>query len=70
MEFPIDLGFSLVDRYIVTALGKIKKHFLSVLKNALRAAMTQTRNGAKRETPERVKDDFRGNDMNRDKSEA
>ena len=32
MEFPIDLGFSLVDRYIVTALGKIKKQFLSVLK--------------------------------------
>ena len=29
MEFPIDLGFSLVDRYIVTALGKIKKQFLS-----------------------------------------
>jgi len=33
MEFPIDLGFSLVDRYIVTALGKIKKQFLSVLKH-------------------------------------
>ena len=32
MEFPIDLGFSLVDRYIVTALGKIKKQFLGVLK--------------------------------------
>ena len=32
MAFPIDLGFSLVDRYIVTALGKIKKQFLSVLK--------------------------------------
>ena len=29
MAFPIDLGFSLVDRYIVTALGKIKKQFLS-----------------------------------------
>ena len=45
MEFPIDLGFSLVDRYIVTALGKIKKTISKCVKKNLKILVFFFRDG-------------------------